>query len=107
MVTENDTDTSITERVVRMGVRFTDSEAVAMYDSVTGQAFGPVFADEDEAEDFLTWLGTKEMMDETFPLGDDKIWFTADTRKYTLVELMEAYLLWQKDTGRYEEPSSD
>ena len=90
-----------------MGVRFTDSENVAMYDSVTGQAFGPVFADADEAEDFIEWLVGMETNNETFPLGDDSIMYTSDTRKYTLVQLMEAYLLWQKDTGRYEEPSSD
>ena len=90
-----------------MGVRFTDSENVAMYDSVTGQAFGPVFADEDEVDEFISWLIDREEAGEGFNLGDERIFYTSDTRKYTLVQLMEAYLLWQKDTGRYEEPSSD
>lgn len=45
-----------------MGVRFIedhskDTDAVAMYDSVSGWAFGPVFATIVEAEEFLYWLG--------------------------------------------------
>lgn len=36
-----------------MGVRITDSEAVALYDSVTGYAFGPTFPSEEAAQDFL------------------------------------------------------
>jgi hypothetical protein len=77
-----------------------------MYDSVTGQAFGPVFTSTFEAEEFLNWLGDREAEGSGFELGDDTVLYTADTRKFTHVQLMEAYLLWQKDTDRYEEPSS-
>ena len=90
-----------------MGVRTTDRAAVAMYDSVTGQAFGPVFDSTSDADDFLEWLTERMNTHIDFPLGDDRILYTDDTRKYTHVQLMEVYLLWQKDTGRYEEPSSD
>ena len=40
-----------------MGVRLTSQEeVVALYDSVTGRAFGEVFDNEDDAEAFLEWL---------------------------------------------------
>lgn len=39
-----------------MGLRLTSGEnVVAMFDSVSGWAFGPTFADEDEARDFIEW----------------------------------------------------
>ena len=46
-----------------MGVRTTDNTNVALYDSVTGHAFGEVFATEQEAEDFLEWLDSNEGRD--------------------------------------------
>ena len=46
-----------------MGVRLivgveagTEDDRVAMFDSVTGVAFGPTFRSVDDAESFLTWL---------------------------------------------------
>lgn len=39
-----------------MGVRITDAGNVALYDSTSGMAFGPIFRDEYEAEDFLAWM---------------------------------------------------
>lgn len=40
-----------------MGVRITSDEDVcALFDSVSGWAFGPTFADSDEAESFLKFL---------------------------------------------------
>lgn len=39
-----------------MSIRTTDREHVALYDSVTGMAFGPTFADAEHAEHFLAWL---------------------------------------------------
>lgn len=43
-----------------MSVRLTSYEGVtskvALYDSTSDTAFGPVFEDEDEASDFLSWL---------------------------------------------------
>lgn len=39
-----------------MGLRFTSAEdVVALFDSVTGWAFGPVFSTEKAAERFLRW----------------------------------------------------
>ena len=38
-----------------MGVRITDTTNVALYDSVSMTAFGPIFEDEKCAEDFLLW----------------------------------------------------
>jgi hypothetical protein len=39
-----------------MSVRITDGEHVALYDSVTGEAFGPVMDSEEHAERFLEHL---------------------------------------------------
>jgi len=40
-----------------MGVRITSQEdKVALFDSVTGHAFGPVFDSEWEAEEFTDWF---------------------------------------------------
>lgn len=36
-------------------IQTTDPSHVCMFDSVTGLAFGPVFADQDEIEDFIRW----------------------------------------------------
>jgi len=39
-----------------MGIRTTDSDPVtALYDSVSGFAFGPTFEDSEHAEAFLAW----------------------------------------------------
>lgn len=38
-----------------MSIRTTDSTHVALYDSVTGRAFGPTFESEEHAEDFVEW----------------------------------------------------
>ena len=55
-----------------MGVRITeDGRPAAIYDSVTGLAFGPTFTDEDEADDFLNWWGFKRNEDvRTVPMND-------------------------------------
>ena len=39
-----------------MSVRTTDSDHVAMYDSVTGRAFGPIFESEENLDEFIDWL---------------------------------------------------
>lgn len=39
-----------------MSIQTTDKDHVALYDSVTGLAKGPTFADAEHAEDFLAWL---------------------------------------------------
>ena len=46
-----------------MGVRVTDAQTVALYDSVTGISFGEVFEDRQEAEDFAQWAADKTGMD--------------------------------------------
>jgi hypothetical protein len=45
-----------------MGVRSTDAESdvSALYDSVTGVAFGPTFTYPNEASDFLEWYANFE-----------------------------------------------
>ena len=44
-----------------MSVRTTTRESkVALFDSVTGWAFGPTFDTADEADDFLEWFGHAE-----------------------------------------------
>lgn len=41
-----------------MGVRILNDEdtGACLYDSVTMTAFGPIFDDRDQAEEFLSWL---------------------------------------------------
>jgi hypothetical protein len=52
-----------------MGLRFiSDGETTAMYDSVTGWAFGPTFSTVDEAERFLAWCETQGV-----PGGDVRV----------------------------------
>lgn len=46
-----------------MGIRISDPTHVILYDSVTGVAFGPVFADSWEADEFLRWLTENEWPD--------------------------------------------
>lgn len=51
-----------------MGIRIISdpaatSDGAAMYDSVSGWAFGPVFADREEAERFLEWAPTQTNVD--------------------------------------------
>lgn len=46
-----------------MGVRISDPRHVCLYDPVSGTAFGPVFSDALEAEDFLEWLGGRDPRD--------------------------------------------
>jgi hypothetical protein len=48
-----------------MGVRITgqSDDYVAIYDSVTMTAFGPVFADAEQAEEFLKWLSKTDGRD--------------------------------------------
>jgi hypothetical protein len=43
-----------------MAVKITAGEAV-LYDSVTGQAFGPVWSDYEDAEEFLKWALDSEL----------------------------------------------
>lgn len=54
------------------------SDSVAMYDSVTGWAFGPVFATSEDAEAFIEWL----------PL---------DARTYSDQELAELHKRWNDE----------
>lgn len=39
-----------------MSCDVTDTENVALYDTVTGHAFGPTFPSTEHAEDFLAWM---------------------------------------------------
>lgn len=39
-----------------MGTHLTDDEHVALFDSVTGWAFGTTFGSREMAEDFLDWI---------------------------------------------------
>ena len=43
-----------------MGIHFTDDRAVALYDSVSGMAFGPTFSSGALAEDFIQWAKDKK-----------------------------------------------
>jgi len=64
-----------------MGIQNTAAEdTVALFDSVSGVAFGPVFDSEDEAEDFLNFCELE---------GHD------DIRQLAEGTLMELHIKWQ------------
>ena len=70
-----------------MGVRLivasprSGSDRVAMYDSVTGWAFGPIFSSPEEADSFLDFLEN-------------------DARTYSDRDLQEQYHRWLKSDSR-------
>lgn len=66
-----------------MGIRITDSDHVAIYDSVSDWAFGPVFDSEESAQKFLNW--TVENC------------YGADLRSMTPSELESVYGRYAKD----------
>lgn len=57
-------------REAPVGVRITDPTNVALYDSVSGFAFGPIFPSDLEAQEFLDWL---PQGDDPRDMRDDKI----------------------------------
>ena len=72
-----------------MGVRITDLETVALYDSVSGYAFGPTFDSEEAAQDFLDYTAALETPDPR--LWDDEttdrlyqLWIAARGAQYGL-----------------------
>jgi hypothetical protein len=77
-----------------MGVRITDEENVALYDSTSGQAFGPIFPSREEAADFLEWLVIEADEEATFQYRSMDVPFRADPRQYDGKELDEAYRIW-------------
>lgn len=82
-----------------MSVSITGSEgSVALYDSTTGIAFGPVFEDSDRADNFLEWFREGYEAERTFPYGHDVIRFVEDVRLYRPDELNEIYQLWLAET---------
>jgi hypothetical protein len=81
-----------------MGVRITeDEQKVALFDSVSGLAFGPVFDSSNDATYFLTWLAHKEKQGSTFKFGFDNIRFLADPRIYRFNELMEVVRIFREE----------
>jgi len=79
-----------------MSTRITDDEGkVALFDSSTGFAFGPVFDSNSDADAFLEWLGKGEEEGRTFHEGRTR--FIADPRKYRSRELQELVSLWQAE----------
>jgi hypothetical protein len=70
-----------------MGVRTTSSEeVVAIFDSVTGWAFGPTFSNEEEADSFLAFVSR---------------WGGRDARSLSDAELENVYAQWLK-AGKHE-----
>lgn len=65
-----------------MGVRITDLEAVALYDSVTETAFGPIFPSEEAAQDFLDFTAGR-----------------ADPRLWDQAEMNLLHRLWIEHNG--------
>ena len=77
-----------------MGVRITDDRTVALYDSTTGEAFGPLFDGRQQAEDFIDWLNEGYASKRTFSYGRDTLYFMDDARLYGDGELQHLYQLF-------------
>jgi hypothetical protein len=72
-----------------MGVRLsTDENVVALFDSVTGWAFGPTFPDSDEAQSFLDYLHS---------LGEDG-------RELSDADMSARHSLWRERRQQDDEP---
>ncbi len=56
-----------------MGIHITgdceDDKTAALYDSVSGFAFGPTFENNEQANDFLAYLGNSEVIQALGPCG--------------------------------------
>ena len=86
-----------------MGVRITtDDGVVALYDSVTGIAFGPVFDDKSLADDFLIFLDHGEKHHLGFAYGDDIIAVMTDARKYRTGELVKLVYIYQEALSAWD-----
>lgn len=83
-----------------MSVRITGSDgSVALYDSTTGVAFGPIFENEDQADEFLEWFRKGYESARLFVLfGGGIRKFTNDVRLYRGDELVELHKLWLFET---------
>lgn len=69
-----------------MSVRITSQEkVVALFDSVTGFAFGPTFEDEESADAFLAWLRERD---------------GRDARVLSDREIADVHHVWWVETGR-------
>lgn len=79
-----------------MAIDFTDSEHVALYDTVTGYAFGPTFESKEAAEDFSEWVAKKAANNEKFNYGYDKLFFREDVRIYNPAELYCIHEIWKQ-----------
>ncbi len=82
-----------------MSVRITDAENVAMYDSVTGTAFGPIFTSETECQEFQEWAKDKAANNHTFKYGHETLYFLADLRVYRDAELEHVHQLWNEEVN--------
>jgi hypothetical protein len=71
-----------------MALRFVVGEVVALYDSVTDWAFGPIFHSEEAADRFLNWAEEQGVSD-------------GDVRQLTNPQLVE---LWDRYTAQGGEP---
>ena len=81
-----------------MGVQITGFEGKsAIFDSVSGLAFGPVFSSNLEAQDFLDWLSEQEKLERTFVMGFDLLYFNGDPRKYRIHEVEEMVRIFREE----------
>ena len=78
-----------------MGCRITEGTEVALYDSTTNEAFGPIFPSHSDAEEFIEWLYAGEKIARTFPSNKFGLMaFTKDARVYHSHELQQLHQMW-------------
>lgn len=79
-----------------MRVRVTDAENVALYDSSSNEAFGPIFETKFQAEHFLSWHQKMYEAGELFQYGARRVQYAPDVRVYSNRMLMVVYNEWHK-----------
>jgi hypothetical protein len=80
-----------------MGVRVTDEEHVALYDSVTDTAFGPIFDNTNDADDFLDWLKKKHENSQKFAYFGEAVEYHQDARVYGESILVHVVQTWREE----------
>jgi hypothetical protein len=80
-----------------MAVGHTDENTVALVDTVTGTAFGPVFDSAGDVDDFLEWLQEQVQFGATLTneRGETKL-YTDDPRWFSEKELEAVVTVWRE-----------
>ena len=80
-----------------MAVGVTDIHTVALYDTTTGEAFGPLFNSEDDAHGFLDWLKESARAEKVFRVNTDMQLVLEDPRMYN-AEMLQHLVQYYRES---------